>query len=60
MRRPIRSEQRDLFAAPATAPLSLPVATRTELICLLGALLSEVIVHQRLPARRTRREHRHG
>ena len=58
MRRPIRSEQRDLFV-PATAPLSLPVAIRTELVSLLRALLSEVISHQRSPAHRAQRERPH-
>jgi hypothetical protein len=46
MRRPIRSTQSDLFAAPATAPLSLPGTTRAELVSLLGALLLEVMCHQ--------------
>jgi hypothetical protein len=56
MRRPIRSKQRDLFAAPATAPLSLPVVMRSEVVSLLSALLLEVISHRRSQAHRARQE----
>jgi hypothetical protein len=56
MRRPIRSKQRDLFAAPATAPTSLPVVMRSELVSLLNALLLEVISHRRSQARRAQQE----
>jgi hypothetical protein len=47
MRRPIRPKQRDLFAVPATGPLSLPGQMRAEAVGLLKALLLEVISHQR-------------
>ena len=60
MRRSIRSEQRYLFAVAATVTMSLPVAIRSKLVSLLGALLLEVISHRRSPARRVQREHRHG
>jgi hypothetical protein len=56
MRRPIRSKQCDLFAAPATAPLSLPVVMRSELVSLLSALLFEVISHRRSQAHRAQQE----
>lgn len=56
MRRPIRSKQRDLFAAPATSPLSLPVVMRSELVSLLTALLLEVVSHRRSQAHRAQQE----
>ena len=56
MRRPIRSKQCDLFAAPAAAPLSLPVVMRSELVSLLSALLFEVISHRRSQAHRAQQE----
>jgi hypothetical protein len=56
MRRPIRSKQRDLFATPVTAPLSLPVVMRSELVSLLSALLMEVISHRRSQAHRAQQE----
>ena len=46
MRRPIRPKQSDLFAVSAAVPLSLPGATRAELVSLLSALLLEVMFHQ--------------
>ena len=56
MSRPIRSKQCVLFAAPATAPLSLPVVMRSELVSLLSALLFEVISHRRSQAHRAQQE----
>ena len=56
MRRPIRSKQRDLFAAPTTAPLSLPVVMRPKLVSMLSTLLLEVISHRRSQVRRARQE----
>jgi hypothetical protein len=56
MRQPIRSKQRDLFAAPATAPMPLPVVIRSELVSLLNALLLEVISHRRSQAHRAQQE----
>jgi hypothetical protein len=47
MRQPIRPKQRDLFATPVTAPLSLPREKRVEVVSLLRALLLEVISQQR-------------
>ena len=58
MRRPIRSRQRDLFAAPTTAPLPLPFGTRSEFVNLLSALLLEVTSHQRSQAHRAQQEPR--
>lgn len=56
MRQPIRSKQRDLFAARTTAPLSLAVVMRLELVDLLSALLLEVISHRRSQAHRAQQE----
>jgi hypothetical protein len=56
MRQQILSKQRDLFSSPATAPPSLPVAMRPELVILLNALLLEVILHQRSQAHRAQQE----
>jgi len=56
MRRPIRSKQCDLFAAPATAPLSLPVVMRSKLVSMLSAVLLAVISYRRLQARGARQE----
>lgn len=50
MRRAIRSKQFDLFVLPATPPLSLRPAMRDELVCLLRALLLEVMSHQQSQA----------
>jgi hypothetical protein len=47
MRRSIRSKQCDLFAVPATAPLSIAGTMRANLVSLLGALLLEVWSTQR-------------
>jgi hypothetical protein len=46
MKRPIGSEQSDLFFARATLPQSLPAVMRAELVSLLSALLLEVISPQ--------------
>jgi hypothetical protein len=59
MRRRIRSKQRDLFAAPATAPLALPAVMHDELASLLSALLLEVIAHRRSQALRAQPEPYH-
>jgi len=56
MRRPIRSQQCDLFAARAIAPPPLPVLTRSELVSLLSALLLEVISHRRSQAHQAQQE----
>lgn len=50
MRRAIRSKQFDLFVLPATPPLSLRAAMRDELVCLLRALLLEVMSHHQSQA----------
>lgn len=60
MRRPIRSNQHDLFAVRAAAPpLLLPVVMRSELVSLLSALLLEVVSHQRLRVHRAQQESCH-
>jgi hypothetical protein len=56
MRRSIRSKQCDLFAAPAIAPLTLPVVMRPKLVSLLSALLLEAISHRRSQAHRAQQE----
>jgi hypothetical protein len=61
MRRSIRSKQRDLFAVPATAPLSIPGTMRAGLVSLLGALLLEVLSnqHQEVIAAEKEPDHEH-
>lgn len=59
MRRPIRSEQPDLFSVPATPPLLLPAEMRATLVSLVGALLLDAIGQQRTEIIETAKEPDH-